>query len=166
MFGTLARLLLNYLEKAFIITAVLFLAIMGVISILQIFCRYVLNHGLVWAFPVVMLLFIWLVFLGAFVVYRRKKDIAVKFIVNLIPQAYRSFSVLVTNLVVVGLLLVLLAQFPSIARQQNTQMNIIHLPRYVQSLPLFIGIACILLEYVIDSIEVTKAVLRKTRQPD
>jgi len=161
MFTKLARTILHYLENAFIIITVLFLAAMGVISILQVFCRYVLNHGLVWASPTVMLLFIWFVFLGAFVIYRRKKDIAVMFIVNLIPQAFRNMSLFAINLFVIALLFLLLIQFPAIVRQQNTQMNIIHLPRYVQSLPLFIGITCILLDYVIETIELMKGLLRK-----
>jgi len=163
---TLGRHLLLILEKAFVLMTVLFLAAMGTISLVQIFCRYALNHGLVWAFPTVMLLFVWLVFLGAFVIYRRKKDIAVNFIINLFPERWRSKFVFGTNLLVIALLVALLIQFPSIVREQNTQMNIIHLPRYVQSVPLFIGMAFILLDYIIDTVEIAKRVSRKQIKAD
>ena len=99
---------LDLLEKICLIVATLAVALMIVLNIIQVFFRYVLNAAFVWVFPVTMLLFIWMTFLGAFVVYRRKKDIVVSFILNLFPGSGRRLIVLATNILILLFLILIL----------------------------------------------------------
>lgn len=142
--------LLEAAESVCSISAILCLAAMSAVNIIQIFLRYLFNIAFVWVFPVTMLLFIWMTFLGAFVVYHRKKDIIVTFIVNLLPANLRKAVEILSILLVLFLIAIVLAQGPSLIRQQSSTMQIIPLPRYVQTLPLLIGLVGIFVDSVMD----------------
>jgi len=130
--------------------AVLCLAIMAAVNMIQIFLRYLFNYTFIWVHPVTMLLFIWMTFLGAFVVYHRKKDIVVTFIVNLLPDTFRKAVEVLTIFLVLFLIAIILAQAPALIRQQSSTMQIIPLPRYVQVIPLLIGLLGIFLDSTMD----------------
>lgn len=151
---------LGVLEKICLIVATLAVALMIVLNIIQVFFRYVLNAAFVWVFPVTMLLFIWMTFLGAFVVYRRKKDIVVSFIVNLFPGPGRRVIGLTTNILILLFLALILLEAPKLIAHQTSIMQVVPLPRYFQAIPLFIGLAGIMLEYLIQTITSIKMLLR------
>ena len=139
-------------------------AVMLIINALQIFFRYVLNSAFAWVFPLTMLLFIWMTFLGAFVVYRQKKDIIIHFITDRLPAKGQDLLLLLMNLLTMGMLVWILSQLPTMMRSQASVMEIIPLPRYVQAIPLFIGVAGILLEYLVATVAVSKNLFRPSRQ--
>jgi TRAP-type C4-dicarboxylate transport system permease small subunit len=143
-------------EQACLVFCVLTVGAMIGINAVQIFFRYVFNLAAIWVFPLTMLLFIWMTFLGAFVIYRRKKDIVVSFILNLFPAAGRKAIVLLTNLLTMALLVWILVEFPMIIKSQAADMEVIPLPRYTQAVPLFIGIFGILLQYVMETVALLK----------
>lgn len=143
-------------EQIFLVMAVLCVAVMIIVNSLQIFFRYVLNSAFVWVYPLTMLLFIWMTFLGAYVVYRRKKDIMVLFIVNLMPASMRKVLFIVTNIATMILILIILGEAPTILKQQASVMQVIPLPRYTQAIPLFLGMLGIFLEYLVDTTEVIR----------
>lgn len=151
---------LGLLEKICLIFSTLAVALMIVLNIIQVFFRYVLNAAFVWVFPVTMLLFIWMTFLGAFVVYRRKKDIVVSFIVNLFPTSGRKILVLTTNILIFLVLLLILFEAPKLIGHQTSIMQVVPLPRYFQAIPLFIGLTGILLEYLMQTITSIKMLFR------
>lgn len=153
--------LLSLLEKICLVFSTSAIGAMIALNIVQVFFRYVLNAAFVWVFPVTMLLFIWSTFLGAFVVYRRKKDIVVRFIANLFPTSAQEKLTLCTNVLIILFLLLILFQAPTLIQRQSSIMQVVPLPRYVQALPLFIGLAGMLLEYVHQTIALLK-VLRKS----
>jgi TRAP-type C4-dicarboxylate transport system permease small subunit len=107
-----------------------------------------------------MLLFIWSTFLGAFVVYRRKKDIVVRFIANLFPASAQEKLTLLTNILIIFFLILILIQAPNLIRRQASIMQVIPLPRYIQAIPLFIGLAGILLEYISQTVALLKVLLK------
>jgi len=143
-------------EQMCLIFCVLSVGVMISINTGQIFFRYLFNMAAIWVFPVTMLLFIWMTFLGAFVIYRRKKDIVVSFIINLFPAAGRKAITLLTNLLTMALLVWILAEFPMIIKSQAAEMEVIPLPRYSQAVPLFIGLLGILLQYVTETVDLLK----------
>lgn len=152
--------LLNLLEKICLIFSTSAIGMMIALNIIQVFFRYVLNAAFVWVFPVTMLLFIWSTFLGAFVVYRRKKDIVVRFIANLFPASAQEKLTLITNILIIFFLILILIQAPSLIRRQASIMQVIPLPRYIQALPLFIGLTGILLEYFSQTVALLKVLLK------
>jgi len=129
------------------------MGIMFVTNIVQVGLRYLFNTGLDWIYPLTMLLFIWMTFLGSFVVYHQKKDIVVTFVVSLFSPRIRKYSLLVMNGLTIILLVIILMKAPAILRQQASIMQVIPLPRYIQSIPLFLGCGGILLEYVVSTYE-------------
>ena len=155
---------MNLLEKICLIFSTSAIGAMITLNIIQVFFRYVLNAAFVWVFPATMLLFIWSTFLGAFVVYRRKKDIVVRFIANLFPASAQKKLTLITNIIIIFFLLLILFQAPSLIRRQASIMQVIPLPRYIQAIPLFIGLTGILLEYISQTVALLKVLLKSSNR--
>ena len=151
---------LSLLEKICLVFSTSAIGAMITLNIIQVFFRYVLNAGFVWVFPVTMLLFIWSTFLGAFVVYRRKKDIVVRFIANLFPTSAQEKLTFITNILIILFLLLILFQAPTLIQRQASIMQVVPLPRYIQAIPLFIGLAGMLLEYIHQTISLFKVLLK------
>ena len=151
---------LNLLEKICLIFSTSAIGVMITLNIIQVFFRYVLNAAFVWVFPATMLLFIWGTFLGAFVVYRRKKDIVVRFIADLFPVSAQEKLTLITNILIIFFLILILIQAPTLIRRQASIMQVIPLPRYIQALPLFIGLTGILPEYFSQTVALLKVLLK------
>jgi TRAP-type C4-dicarboxylate transport system permease small subunit len=158
--------ILDSMEKVCSIFTVLCLAVMVAVNMLQIFFRYVLNDAFVWVYPLTMLLFIWMTFLGAFIVYHQRKNIVVGFLVDRLPGLPRHGVQLASDFLIIFLLGLILAQAPVLIRQQSSTMQIISLPRYVQVIPLLIGVAGMFIDSVMDSISAITKIggqLRKFR---
>ncbi len=58
------------------------LVIMLAANMVNIAFRAVFDRGLLWVFPWTTQLFVWMVFLGFFVVYRQARDITVDFLID------------------------------------------------------------------------------------
>ena len=70
------------------------LAVIFVIMVLQVTCRYVLGSPLVWSEELARYLYIWVCFLGAPVALRRGNHIAITLFVDLLPRKLaRAISV-------------------------------------------------------------------------
>lgn len=70
----------------------------------NVIARYFLKVGLIWAEEFSMLLFIWVVFLGAYIALRGKAHLALTFIVRRLPRKVRRIQRLIV-LVLVGVFL-------------------------------------------------------------
>lgn len=66
-------------------------ASMVLIALSAVFCRYLLNHSLVWSDEVVRYLFVWFTLLGAAVTLRDREHIRVEYFVELLPAGVRRF---------------------------------------------------------------------------
>lgn len=102
-----------------------------------------------WLWPWSMVVFVWMSFLGFFVVYRRRKDIAVDFVMQRLgPRAMAAsrWFVALTVLVVIG---IILEQMPVILESQMGVIDGALLPggheldRYALSVPL--AVSCLLI---------------------
>ena len=144
------------LEKICLVFSTSAIGAMVILNIIQVFFRYVLNAAFTWVFPATMLLFIWCTFLGIFVVYRQKKDIVVSFVTNLFPTPVRTKLTIITNTLIILFLLLVLSQAPILIKKQASIMQVIPLPRYIQAIPLFIGLLGILFEYFAQTVELIK----------
>jgi TRAP-type C4-dicarboxylate transport system permease small subunit len=96
----------NRTDSAADLVLVLLLTAIVVIALLAVFCRYVLNHSLVWSDEVVRYLFVWFTLLGAAITLRDREHLRVEYFVELLPAGPRRFVELVT---LVGVLLFYLA---------------------------------------------------------
>ena len=156
------KIVLDLLEHICLVGTVLAMGVMTAINIIQIIFRYLFHDEFVWIFPLTMLLFIWMTFLGAYVVYRRKKVIIVRFFVDRIPVGFQNILLAITNVFTMLFLIWILGEIPKIIQLQAGAMEVISLPRYVKAIPLFICTTAILLNYLLDTVDLIKNNLLST----
>lgn len=138
--------ILNGMELINYLAATSCLFIMFFISLIEVAARYLFNYGFVWAMPLNLMLFSYLTFLGASVIYFRKKYIIVQFLFNKFSRRTKYFVELIIHFLMLGFLIFLIIEIPSLMIIQNQNMQVLPLPRYVLSLPLFFGAIFIFLQ--------------------
>lgn len=68
------------------------MAVIVVITIAAVWWRYVLNSPIAWTEQVSNMLFVWMVFLGAAILYREKLHIGVDMFVNMLPVRFADIA--------------------------------------------------------------------------
>jgi TRAP-type C4-dicarboxylate transport system permease small subunit len=81
---------------------------MALLTGVQVFSRYALNHSLFWSEEVGRFCLVWLSFLGATAAYKRRAHIGIAFLVERLPDAIRRFIALLVLLVSLTFFAVLL----------------------------------------------------------
>jgi TRAP-type C4-dicarboxylate transport system permease small subunit len=71
-----------------------------IIVTVNVFARYVLQIGLIWAEVVTILLFVWVVFLGSYAAYRRKAHLAITFVIDRLPHKSQKVASAIATLLV------------------------------------------------------------------
>lgn len=148
--------IVNLLEKIQMAAGILFIALIGVIIPLQVFCRYVLNAPLKWPEDVGLGLMVWVAFLGTAVLYKRGEHVMVEVFSNHFPEKV-STGVALTIDLMIGFLtvLIIISSFELNKMQMMTTQIGTGMPRgYFHALPLLLNM-CILFIYNLH------AVLRK-----
>ncbi len=143
--------LLGVCERLFHIAANALLAIMLAINLANIVSRLLFDRGLVWVFPWTTVMFVWMTFLGFFVVYRRSKDITVDFVIERLGGTARHASRLFVNAAVLALMAVLLWEAPDLLARQVGVIEMVGLQRYWLSVPLFTSCVLIGLHFILDT---------------
>ena len=114
-----------------------------------------LNISYYWIWPWTMQFFVWMSFIGFFVVYRLGKDIAVDFIVLRLGATAMTISRVFVDLVILAVMGAILAQMPTIFESQVGVIDGVMTPwgeleRYTLSIPLAISCVLIFLNTVAD----------------
>ena len=110
-----------------------------------------------WIWPWTMQCFVWMSFFGFFVVYRRRKDIAVDFVMRKLGGHALVVSRYFVNLLIIVVTGIILLQMPTII---DSQVGVIdgvitpwgELERYTLSVPLAISCALIFLDTIVDTV--------------
>ncbi len=140
-------------ERLFLALANLCLAVMLLANMVNIASRALFDKGIVYVFPWSVVLFVWMTFLGFFVVYRRGKDITVGFVIERLGEAGQLASRVLVDVLVILLMVVILIQAPRIIQSQIGTIQMVGLERYSLSLPLFVTSALILLNFALDLVQ-------------
>ena len=118
---------LGVLERAFLRTneavIVLMGAVMVVLVVTNVFCRYVLGFSLVWAEEVSQYLMVWVTFLGIGLALRQGRHVAVEMLQERLPGAGRRglrWSLVAAMLAFFVVVAVLGCQFAWFARDMET----------------------------------------------
>jgi TRAP-type C4-dicarboxylate transport system permease small subunit len=156
---------LGQCERLFLALANLCLAIMLFANMANIASRALFDKGIIYVFPWSIVLFVWMTFLGFFVVYRRGKDITVDFLIDRLGDRARLASRLLVDVLVIGLMLVMLAQAPHIIRSQVGTIEMVGLERYSLSVPLFVTAALIALDFALDMIKAMLGYPERAHEP-
>lgn len=148
--GNALSALLGGCERVFLAAAnVLLLGILA-INIVNILSRLLFDLGIIWVFPWTRVMFVWMIFLAFFVIYRRGKDISVDFFVKaLSPRLQQAIRVIV-DLAVITLFVVILAQIPTLLPRQIGHLDLVGIQRYWLAIPFYVSCALILLDFVLD----------------
>ena len=89
---------------------ILLLASMVVIVFAQVFFRYVLLHSPPWTEEFSRFNFIWLTFMGAVALFRRKHHLIIDTVVTMLPEKVRRALAIPVELIVAAVLLVLVTK--------------------------------------------------------
>jgi TRAP-type C4-dicarboxylate transport system permease small subunit len=138
---------------------------MLVANMANIASRALFDKGIIYVFPWSIVLFVWMTFFGFFVVYRRGKDITVDFLIDRLGDRARLASRLLVDVLVIGLMLVMLAQAPHIIRSQVGTIEMVGLERYSLSVPLFVTAALIALDFALDMIKAVLGYPERAHEP-
>lgn len=76
-------LFINNFAKVLVVT---FLAIMCFFTIVQVFCRYVLNSALIWPEELNVFLMAWITFVGSSIAIKESSHIGIDMFVNMLPK--------------------------------------------------------------------------------
>ena len=154
--------LFDHIERLFLVVAVLCLVTMLVGNTANIAIRNITGSGLSFVFPWTGVFFVWMSFFVFFVIYRRKRDIAITFVVERMGPRGRFAAWLVCNAATVFVLLVLLIEAPGIlALQVGDASEFVEMERFWLSVPFFISCTLIFLDVMV---ELARAAV--TRQVD
>lgn len=95
---------------------------MTLVVLLNVFCRYLANKPLVWGEEVATTLFVWSIFAGGEVCFRKGTHLGVDFLVKLLPDRVRSVFTCVINIVVI--LIIGTLAVVSLSYMWNSRMNL------------------------------------------
>lgn len=141
---------LGVCERLFLVLANACLIIMLTLNVVNIAQRALIDVSIKWVFPWTVVLFVWMTFIGFFVIYRRNKDITVDFVIDRMgPLAQKAARILV-DIIVIVLMAIMLWHGPRIIAMQVGIIEMVGLQRYSMSVPLFVSCALILLNFVVD----------------
>ncbi len=137
-------------ERGFLAAANLLLLAMLAINVVNILSRLILDLGIIWVFPWTTVMFVWMVFLGFFVVYRRGKDITVDVLVKRLGARLQTAVRVLVDLLVVALMALVLSQAPSLLPRQVGELDLVGIQRYWLAVPFYVSCALILLQFLLD----------------
>jgi TRAP-type C4-dicarboxylate transport system permease small subunit len=144
--------LLGVCERIFHVLANACLGVMLGLNIINIALRAITDKGITWVFPWTVVLFVWMTFFGFFVLYRKRRDITIDFIIDRLGAWAHFASRLLVNGIVLVLMWVMLWHAPTIYEQQVGTIEMVGLERYTMSTPLFVSCVLIFINFVIDTI--------------
>ncbi len=142
--------LLGVCERLFLVLANTCLIVMLTINVANIAQRAVIDVSIRWVFPWSAVLFVWMTFTGFFVIYRRKKDITVDFVIDRLGAGAQKVARLMVDVIVILLMAIMLWHAPKILSMQVGEIEMVGLERYSMSVPLFVSCFLILLNFVVD----------------
>lgn len=91
------------------------------VMLLAVWTRYVMNDPVAWTEQLSRILFVWMTFLGAAVLYRRSQHIAIDFFTNLMPDRLARIIRFVNEAAMLVLFLVLLVYGAGLVRSTLSQ---------------------------------------------
>ena len=81
--------------------------LLGGVTFLQFFSRYVLNDSVAWTEEIGRYLLIWVTFFGAAIVFRRRTNIAVEVIVDMMPPTAAKVLRFTADMITLGFVILL-----------------------------------------------------------
>ena len=132
--------LLDFLEKTLLgVTSAMFLFIV-IVTLLQVFFRYILNDALSWSAELTKIVFVWMTFLGSAVAINRNRHMRIDTLVQLVPERPRVIiDILLQAAIIVFLIVISYHGLAIIERSARILTGALRWPRSVFFLPVVIS---------------------------
>lgn len=98
-----------------VVVGILFVAII-ILTITQVFCRFVLDSPLVWSEELSRLLFVWMTMFGGPVLTYQRAHLAIPELVRSLPEKTQGWLDLLLNLIVAVMLAIMTATSPKLLK--------------------------------------------------
>ena len=149
MFWRIVDIGLGRAEQLFLACANGLLLVMLAINLVNIVSRLIWDSGIIWVFPWTSVLFVWVIFLAFFVIFRRSQDIVIDVMTRKLPVRLASASAVLVAVLVIALMALVLAQAPTLIPRQVGRIDMVGIQRYWLSAPfwgscLLIMVQCVL----------------------
>lgn len=141
---------LGWAERLFLAGANGLLLTMLAINLANILSRLIWDKGIIWVFPWTGVLFVWAIFLAFFVMFRRGQDISIDVVTRRLPARAAALVAILVALLVIGLMLLVLSQAPTLIPRQVGRIDLVGFQRYWLAAPLWASCALIVLQYVLN----------------
>src|SRR5690554_1710362 len=99
--------LVHSINQGAIYICALMVSVSVTATLLQVFCRYVLNSSLNWPEELSRILLIWIVFLGSGVAVFRKEHASLGLVVDKLPEKYQQIVKMITKVVLMVSVIIL-----------------------------------------------------------
>lgn len=140
---------LGWAERLFLAGANGLLLSMLAINLANILSRLVFDVGLIWVFPWTGVLFVWVIFLAFFVIFRRGQDITIDILTRRLPPRLAAGVAVLVALAVIGLMGVILVQAATLIPKQVGRIDLVGIQRYWLSAPLWVSCVLISVQYLL-----------------
>ncbi|MBV6658268.1 MAG: TRAP transporter small permease [Devosiaceae bacterium] len=119
------------------------------INFVNITSRFLFDKGIIWVFPLTSVFFVWMIFFSFFVIYRRGQDVAIDIATRRMPPRVAAATEAFVCFIVVGLMILILAQAPVLIPRQVGTIDLIGIQRYWLAIPFFFSCFLIAVEFVL-----------------
>jgi TRAP-type transport system small permease protein len=145
MFQCLKRFL-EKMEKVQKALCSFFLGVIVVVLSLEILLRNLLGVNLQWALDLSALMMVWICFIGASMVYRRKGHIGIEALVKLFPKGLqRILNILMSLIIGLGFVVLMIKAASLMAVQYGQEIVSLEISRSFLSFPVVLGIGLMIM---------------------
>lgn len=81
---------------------------MTIITIIQVFCRYILGFSITWSGEVARYSLVWIAFAGGSLAYKENELIGVRFVLEKLPLQLRKIAIIINKLFIILFLVVVI----------------------------------------------------------
>lgn len=111
-----------------------------ILTLAQIFFRFVLNAPLIWSEELSRLLVVWMTFIGAAVVCWDGRHLNIDVLFGILPHAVKNIVRIINALIAIGLLAILVSPTMRLVEIENfAELGALELPSGIVRLPVAIG---------------------------
>lgn len=130
----------RYLYAIEITAVVIALGSIVLITLVQVFFRYVLGSSLLWTPELTKLVFIWMTFIGSAAALYRRRHLRIDSLTNVLPQRAQTVLSLVAHFMIIALMwFFVFYGYRVVGRVAGTQIPSLRISRSFVVLPLVIG---------------------------
>src|SRR5699024_10787115 len=135
---TLEKIDDSFEKVMFILASISFIGLIF-INIIQILSRYVISYSITGNQEISILLVSWTIFLGFSKVVKEKEDISITFLINKLPQRLdKTVNLVLTLLFLIASGWILGATYSYMIVQSGMTTQVLSIPNYLYTLPLFV----------------------------